>query len=102
MQSVNGSARAAVPFVEKRGITMNNTPAIVAELLPLAQAAKLCGLGERTFWRYAHNGTAPAPVKIGGSSRYRRSDLLEWISAGCPRCDSQNSQSVEATDECAR
>jgi predicted DNA-binding transcriptional regulator AlpA len=62
-----------------------------AELLTLAQAARLCGLGERTFWRHAHSGAAPAPVKIGGgkhgSARYRRTELLRWIEAGCPRCD---------------
>ena len=57
------------------------------ELLTTAQAAKLCGLGERTFWRHAHSGAAPAPVRIGGSTRYRRSDLLAWIAAGCPRVD---------------
>jgi len=62
-------------------------PEAVPELLTTAQAAKLCGLGERTFWRHAHNGVAPAPVRIGGSARYRRADLLRWIEAGCPRCD---------------
>ena len=59
----------------------------VAELLTTREAAALCGLGERTFWRHSHSGAAPAPVRIGGSARYRRSDLLGWIRAGCPRCD---------------
>jgi|WetSurMetagenome_2_1015567.scaffolds.fasta_scaffold726898_2 excisionase family DNA binding protein len=58
-----------------------------AELLTTREAARLCGLGERTFWRYAHSGLAPAPVRIGGSTRYRRSELLAWIAAGCPRID---------------
>lgn len=69
---------------------LNSTPttiALVQELLTTAQAAKLCGLGERTFWRHAHSGAAPAPVRIGGSTRYRRSDLLAWIAAACPRVD---------------
>ena len=70
----------------------NDTPdTIASELLTTREAAKLCGLGERTFWRHAHSGAAPAPVKIGSgkqaSARYRRSDLLAWIAAGCPRCD---------------
>ena len=62
-------------------------PETVAELLTTREAAKLCGLGERTFWRHSHSGAAPAPVRIGGSTRYRRADLLRWIEAGCPRCD---------------
>ena len=49
---------------------------VVAELLTTREAARLCGLGERTFWRHSHSGAAPAPVRIGGSTRYRRPDLL--------------------------
>jgi predicted DNA-binding transcriptional regulator AlpA len=60
---------------------------IVPELLTAAEAARLCGLGERTFWRHTHSSAAPAPVRIGGSTRYRRSELLAWIAAGCPRSD---------------
>ncbi len=60
---------------------------IIPELLTTAQAAKLCGLGERTFWRHSRSGVAPAPVRIGVASRYRRSELLAWIADGCPRID---------------
>ena len=28
-----------------------------------------------------------AAVKIGGTVRYRRQELLDWITAGCPRTD---------------
>lgn len=62
------------------------SPEIIPELLTAGQAAKLCGLGERTFWRHAHIGNAPAPRKIGGSARYSRKELLAWIEAGCPKC----------------
>ena len=68
----------------------NSTPTseiVVPELLTAAEAAQLCGLGERSFWRHAHSGAAPAPVRIGGSTRYRRSELMAWIQAGCPRVD---------------
>ena len=57
------------------------------ELLTTAQAARLCGLGERTLWRHSRSGAAPPPLKIGGAVRFRRADLAEWITAGCPRCD---------------
>jgi excisionase family DNA binding protein len=60
---------------------------ILPELLTTAEAARLCNIGERTFWRHSRSGAAPAPVRIGGAVRYRRSELLAWIAAGCPRCD---------------
>lgn len=69
----------------------SNTPTpetIVPELLTAAEAARLLGIGERSFWRHSRSGIAPGPVKIGGTVRYRRSELLAWITAGCPRVDS--------------
>ncbi len=67
-----------------------NTPTaetIVPELLTTAQAARLLGIGERTLWRHSRSGTAPAPVTIGGTVRYRREELVAWIADGCPRID---------------
>lgn len=73
---------------------MTSSSTMTPQLLTCREAATLCGLGERTLWRYSHNGTAPPPVKIGpgkqGSVRYKRSDLLTWIGAGCPRCEVVN------------
>ncbi len=67
---------------------LTDAPTIIEpELLNTAQAAKLLGIGERTLWRHSRSGTAPAPVAIGGSVRFRRSELLAWIAAGCPRID---------------
>jgi len=61
------------------------------ELLTTPEAAQLCGIGERTLWRWSRNGTAPEPLKIGsgrqGAVRYSRQALLQWIGDGCPRCD---------------
>ena len=64
---------------------------IVPELLTTAEAARLAGVGERTFWAWSRSGLAPAPLKIGHGTRpavrYRRSELLAWIASGCPRCN---------------
>ena len=68
----------------------SSTPAaetIVPELLTARQTAELCNIGERSLWRHSHSGAAPAPVRIGAAVRYRRSDILAWIAAGCPRTD---------------
>jgi len=56
------------------------------------QAAQLCGVGERSSWRWSRSGRAPAPVRIGGSVRYRRTEIEAWISNGCPRCDGKAAQ----------
>lgn len=72
--------------------TATPTPSgIQPELLTTAESAKLAGCGERTFWAWSRSGLAPAPLKIGHGTRpavrYRRSELLAWIAAGCPRVD---------------
>jgi predicted DNA-binding transcriptional regulator AlpA len=59
-----------------------------AEHLPLLltarQAAELCGVSEATWWRLHAAAKCPAPVKIGGSTRWRVAELRAWTEAGCP------------------
>ena len=61
---------------------------IAPELPSPRQAAVMCGIGERTLWRWSRCGLAPAPITIGigprPAVRFRRADLDEWIAAGCP------------------
>lgn len=44
-------------------------------LVPALEAAKLLSMGKSTFWREVSKGTLPAPVKIGGLTRWRVADL---------------------------
>jgi prophage regulatory protein len=55
------------------------------ELLSAAESAEMAGVAKRSWWRYVSSGKAPAPVRFGGAVRWRRGELAEWISAGCPR-----------------
>jgi predicted DNA-binding transcriptional regulator AlpA len=55
------------------------------ELLTAAESAEVAGVAKRSWWRYVSSGKAPAPVRLGGAVRWRRSELAEWIQAGCPR-----------------
>lgn len=55
-----------------------------APLLTAREAASLCGLGLSTWWRYLSSGKIPAPVRIGGSVRWRRDELFCWLETGCP------------------
>jgi prophage regulatory protein len=60
-------------------------PEHLRELLTAAESAEMAGVAKRSWWRYVSSGKAPAPVRLGGAVRWRRSELAEWIAAGCPR-----------------
>lgn len=54
-------------------------------LLPVAEAARLCGLCVRTWWRLVSVGKAPQPVRIGRRTLWRRSpDLTDFIAGLVP------------------
>lgn len=55
------------------------------ELLSADEAAAMAGVARRSWWRYVSAGKAPAPVRLGGSVRWRKTELLSWIEAGCPK-----------------
>jgi len=51
-------------------------------LVPALEAAKLLSMGKSTFWREVAKGTVPAPVKIGGLTRWRVEDLRQFSRLG--------------------
>ena len=51
----------------------------VALLMSDNAAAAWLGMSRATFWRRVKDGTLPAPVKIGGATRWRRDALLAAI-----------------------
>src|SRR4051812_40590779 len=53
-------------------------------LVPAAEAAKLCGISEATWYRLKAAGKTPAPLKLG-RVLYRLADLRLWVEWGC--CD---------------
>ncbi len=57
-----------------------------AELLDVKDVAALLNCGERTVYRQADAGRIPRPVKLGSLVRWRREELLDWLTAGCPSC----------------
>jgi len=61
------------------------TPESLRELLSASESAEMAGVAKRSWWRYVSSGRAPQPVRLGGAVRWRRSELAEWIAAGCPR-----------------
>ena len=57
------------------------------EILTLDEVAAYLKAGRRTVYRLAANGQIPA-FKLGGTWRFRRSDLDEWIAANLTNKDS--------------
>ncbi|NOD67602.1 helix-turn-helix domain-containing protein [Ruegeria sp. HKCCD7303] len=50
-----------------------------AEYLKDQEVADLLGIGKSTVWKYIHEGVLPKPVKIGGSTRWRRSEIFTHL-----------------------
>ena len=54
-------------------------------LISAARAAEMCGVSTATWWRWDSSGRVPPAVRIGGTTRWRMSELTTWTAAGCPR-----------------
>ena len=56
-------------------------------LLNVEQVAALLNLSVRSVWRLRSTKQLPrdAEVRLGGSVRWKRSSILDWVEAGCPR-----------------
>lgn len=65
-----------IPIIDK-GETMAEAE---GEILTLDEVAAYLKAGKRTVYRLAAEGRLPA-FKLGGTWRFRRSDLDEWIAA---------------------
>ena len=55
--------------------------------IQLLSAKELAGkllLSARTVWRLRSAGRLPKPVQVGGSIRWRLSDINQWVELGCP------------------
>ena len=69
-------------------VTAPTTNAEPQRLLNARQAAQMLGMGASTFQRQRALGViGPEPVRIGGSVRWDRVAMEQWIDAGCPDAD---------------
>ncbi len=53
-------------------------------LVDIQQLAVLLGRSVASLERDQAAGRLPAPVRIGGSKKWRRADIEAWVAAGCP------------------
>ena len=79
----------------------------IPPLLTVAEVAKVLRISTRSVWRLVNTGKLIKPVRIGGSIRWRRTDLENWIVRGCPEDGqplstkiSSPNQMIEIDDQC--
>ena len=56
----------------------------LSQLLTAKQLADLLQLSTRSIWRLKNAAKLPAPIEIGGSVRWKREEVRQWIAEGCP------------------
>lgn len=61
-----------------------------SEIFTLDEVSEYLKAGKRTIYRLAQNGTIPA-FKLGGTWRFRRSELDRWIADGIVAAQNKNS-----------
>ena len=60
-------------------------PAMTCELITANQLADLLNISERTLYRLKSTGVLPQAISLGGSVRWRLTDIRDWIAKGCPK-----------------
>lgn len=60
----------------------------VSRVAPIAVSAsdlaKMLGVSLRQVWRLNSAGKLPKPIKLGGSVRWNRQEIMDWFEVGCP------------------
>lgn len=56
------------------GVTYSRDPLLIAR-----EGASILQISVPTFWRHVANGIVPKPVKLGGLSRWPKSEILGVI-----------------------
>jgi excisionase family DNA binding protein len=56
----------------------------MTRLLDAQGLAELLKVSKRTVFRLNNGGKIPAPVRIGGTVRWRENEIVDWIVAGAP------------------
>lgn len=64
-------------------ISADDTPDGTPLLLTADMLATQLQVSKRTLWRLRSAGLLPQPVRLGGTVRWRASDITAWIAAGC-------------------
>jgi len=48
------------------------------------ELAEMLGVSLRQVWRLNSAGKLPKPIRLGGSVRWNRHEVMDWFDAECP------------------
>ncbi len=54
------------------------------ELIDIIEAARMCGMSKSMYKKLFSMEQTPEGIKLGRLRRWRRTEILAWINAGCP------------------
>jgi predicted DNA-binding transcriptional regulator AlpA len=54
-------------------------------LIEIKGLARMLGRSERALWRDQSAGRLPRPIALGGMTKWRMTEIREWVAAGVPR-----------------
>lgn len=77
------AADERIPDTGRAQRVSTNRTKVDAELLDVHAVAGMLGVSSRHVWRLADRGAMPPAVRLGGSVRWSRRLLEQWIAGGC-------------------
>ncbi len=63
----------------------NEVTNVQPTLITAAELAQMMQISVRTLWRLLSARQIPAPIRIGGNTRWRLEEINQWIAEGCPQ-----------------
>ncbi len=64
-------------------VSIEHSSGVEPLLIPAAEVARMLQVSARTLWRLRSAGQLPAPVRLGGTVRWRLDEVRKWIAEGC-------------------
>ncbi len=68
-----------------------------SQLINVRTVAEMLGISLRQVWRLNATARLPKPIRLGGSVKWRRSEILAWLGQNCP--DRQTWDAIKANGE---
>lgn len=97
--SINSSAQGvrhadiqSIGFSMQDAVSSSSSIHTSPMLIPVADVAKLLGVGVRTVWRMVSGNEMVKPIRFRGNVRWNRKDLESWIEAGCPSPEARSAK----------